>query len=587
MRSLQHLWFFTLSWTAFQHLVSAKVITPEVDAFINKLLSDWHIRFGVSVGVVSRSEDGTWETETAGYGVADLNGTKVTGQTQFSLASDSKHFDAVGAGLVISNTSVHPRISWDTPIKQIFPQFKLMDSKATELATITDLMSHQTGLPTHDLAFNLAMSKDDVFRVLPHLKPSVPFRGEWQYNNFGYTVLSYIPEQLVGIPFGRYLQAELFDKLGMKSTTYSTKQASRSGKFAKGIGLVANEMTDIFGINATTMELPPFNPDSDLDGNDMSGPGGLISTVDDLNIWMKMLLLNGSHPTTNETIVPADVLAKLVSPIIKMDSGLLPPNNYISSTYYYGGGRGLYQYRGEDVQEHGGEAPAMKCTMATLPGRQLAITVLTNGHNGNGLEQVIKFRLIDAFLGVEPADWTSIYLQVAQEAAAAGAQAPVPPSNPTPPYASFKKLEGKYSDPAYGTVELCYVPPNSSVTTTSKSCQKTLARTDPAVLTTPDHKFVIGRENVPVDTHWILSHWDGNLFNLTDAFFSPNLKSGAHNSEYWFLGGFPSGVVEFDVKAGGFGISGGFWQGGLLAAEPNGTSVKDKSEVWFSSHSSH
>ncbi|KAH8795143.1 beta-lactamase/transpeptidase-like protein [Flagelloscypha sp. PMI_526] len=340
MQSPPQLLLFAFILTAFESLALAKVITPEIDSFINKLLSDWHVRSGISIAVVSRSENGSWETETAGYGVADLSNTTITGQTQFALGSNSKHFDALGTGLVISNTSVNPRISWDTPIKQIFSNWKLMDSNATDLATITDLMSHQTGLPRHDAAYNFSLTKDETLQILPNFKPSAPFRTLCQYNNFMYSVLSFIPEQLVGTPLTRYLQAELFDKLGMNSTTYSTKRASQSGKFAKGIGLVANEMIDIFGSNATAWEIPSFDPNSDLDGDVISGPGGLISTADDLNVWMQMLLLNGSHPITNETIVPADVLAKLATPIIKLDGQILyavvslsvfTPLNYLRS----------------------------------------------------------------------------------------------------------------------------------------------------------------------------------------------------------------------------------------------------------------
>lgn len=56
-------------------------------------------------------------------------------------------FNTIATGLVISNESLNPRIGWDSRMKDVFPDWKLLDSEATEKATIEDVMSHQTGLP--------------------------------------------------------------------------------------------------------------------------------------------------------------------------------------------------------------------------------------------------------------------------------------------------------------------------------------------------------------------------------------------------------------------------------------------------------
>lgn len=158
------------------------LLNADIDAFINDLLSDWNSPGGVSVAVVRKTGNDTWNVETKGYGVAKADGTNVTEQTLFAIGSNSKvsslsdsrslshylhiHsqlFDIMATGLLIANTSLEPRISWNTKIKTIIPEWGLMDPVATDEATITDLMSHRSGLPRHDFMVTLS---DDVLDVV-------------------------------------------------------------------------------------------------------------------------------------------------------------------------------------------------------------------------------------------------------------------------------------------------------------------------------------------------------------------------------------------------------------------------------------
>ncbi len=78
--------------TVFAQLTSpnSPVLTPEIDAFINGLLSDWKSPGGLSVAVVRKTGNDSWNVETKGYGLAKSDGTKVTERTLFSIGSNSK-----------------------------------------------------------------------------------------------------------------------------------------------------------------------------------------------------------------------------------------------------------------------------------------------------------------------------------------------------------------------------------------------------------------------------------------------------------------------------------------------------------------
>ncbi|KAJ7712579.1 hypothetical protein B0H16DRAFT_1264167, partial [Mycena metata] len=62
----------------------------KLDAAINAILEEFNSPAGVGVAVVQKSSSGEWTVETAGYGITKIDGTKVTGDTLFSIGSNSK-----------------------------------------------------------------------------------------------------------------------------------------------------------------------------------------------------------------------------------------------------------------------------------------------------------------------------------------------------------------------------------------------------------------------------------------------------------------------------------------------------------------
>ncbi len=128
-----------------------------------------------------------------------------------------------------------------------------MDPVASDEATIIDLMSHRSGLPRHDFIAEMSDNVLDVVRLhiypskllrltkpqirrLRFLRPSTEFRETLQYNNNMYTVLSYIPTAVLPSRpnFTRYVKANIFEPLGLNSTTYSFDVANATGNLANG-----------------------------------------------------------------------------------------------------------------------------------------------------------------------------------------------------------------------------------------------------------------------------------------------------------------------------------------------------------------
>jgi CubicO group peptidase (beta-lactamase class C family) len=68
----------------------APILTSEIDTSIESILKGFKSPGGAAVAIVRRNEQGSWDVETKGYGIAKSDGTKVTSENLFAIASNSK-----------------------------------------------------------------------------------------------------------------------------------------------------------------------------------------------------------------------------------------------------------------------------------------------------------------------------------------------------------------------------------------------------------------------------------------------------------------------------------------------------------------
>ncbi|RDB29884.1 Gigasin-6 [Hypsizygus marmoreus] len=557
----------------------AKILTQETDAFINQVLADWKSPGGVAVAVVRRNEQGVWNVETKGYGNATANGTKVTENTLFAIGSNSKLFDALATGLLISNETLSPRLSWTTKIASIIPNWQLMDSTATKEATIIDLMSHRTGLPRHDLSYKWSDDVPTVIKKLKFQRPSAEFRDAWQYNNNMYLVMSYFPTVLLPskLPYARYVKKYIFDLLGLKSTTFSYDVANASGQLADGI---ARKGIDYFKdpLGGTPQALPYWSTKGGEDGNILSGAGGIISNAVDMATFLQALLLEGVKPGTNVSVIPADVIQRVSSGISVVSPIASTPE--LSPTVY-GGGQVRGTYHGHEVVEHDGGTPGFLSSLSRLPFDNLGIAVLTNDNDYGGfISQVIKYRLMDEALGLEKVDWNGRYLE--------GALFPPTPATPRPsnaslPSANFSSLAGIYDNGGYGKFELCLVSlPHPAASESCKALKSNIPTILPGAVDPKIPTFIAAWDS-PWASHVRFTHFSGNIFNVTTltSFATKNASE-----PFWTYGGDTSFNIdahaETVIEGSHIGIAvTGTWGAGPSVPAPQGKTARDRAEVIF------
>ncbi|KAJ3859249.1 beta-lactamase/transpeptidase-like protein [Lentinula novae-zelandiae] len=544
-------------------------ITPEINNFIEGILEEYNSP-GLSLTLVRRNETYPtgWLMEFGSYGTAKADGSPVTPDSLFAIASNSKLFLSLSVGLLIENQTLADQmgreLSWSSRAIDVIPQWGLMDEDMEWIVNIQDMLSHRTGMPRHDQS---GRPLQGGISNLRYLRPSAEARETWQYNNLMYETLSYLPELLLDQPFESYVADHLFNPLNMSASTYSVAIAEKSSEhMAHGyMRSMRDEITGVSGI------LTPVVPYFSRPGNEKiwAGAGGVITSARDLSVWVAMLLGNGKHPFTNVTVVPEKLIQHIAEGVAVIDG---TPSYPELSASMYGAGQERYTYRGHDLIEHGGSNPGFKTQVTRFPNDNLGIVVLSNDEDfGTEIHQIVIRRIADEILGLDPLDW-KIRLQAQRqkfnaEMVKMALPRPEAPRLPTAPIAS---MEGaSFMHPTYGLLQPCYIEPEDTLAIPT--------------LIIPYNGFFV--------TYIMLRHFCGNLFNgsiIWSNWVVREKEGYHHNNENVgkdIIIGFDNRfevewVHETKSAQGGLAFKGGFWGKGKKAKAPMGTG-KESAEVWF------
>jgi len=131
------------------------LISGNTDRYVKTLLEKWGSA-GLSVAAVRKDDTAPngWRHEFGSYGVAQADGSLMTPDSVFAIASNSKLFLAMSVGLLVSNKTLAEErgkeIKWSTKIRDLVPEWGLMDEEMDRGVSLQDMLSHRTGMPRHD-----------------------------------------------------------------------------------------------------------------------------------------------------------------------------------------------------------------------------------------------------------------------------------------------------------------------------------------------------------------------------------------------------------------------------------------------------
>jgi len=396
------------------------------DGFVEQVMKDWKVP-GLAVAVV---KDGK-VIYAKGFGYRDVKkGLKVTPDTLFAIGSCSKAFTATAMAILADEG----KLDWDKPVRNYLPDLMLHDGYATEHIRPRDLVTHQSGLPRHDMVwYGSPLSRKEIFERLRYLEPSQPLHAKFQYNNMMFMTAGVLVERISGATWEDFVRKKILDPLEMKTSNFSVNDSRKAADFSLPYGEVKDEIKEI-----------PFR------NIDAIGPAGSInSSVNEMSRWLLMQLGKGKF--NGRQIVSEKGLAETHMPQIVAGGDLKYDESFYSS---YAMGWAVTSYRGHPALSHGGGIDGFTSQVRFLPKDQLGVVVLTNSSSpASGL---IAANAVDRTLGLSEAPWAQRAKDDAAKAREAQAKAKSEDEakrkkDATPTHA-LRDYTGKFDHPAYQTL---------------------------------------------------------------------------------------------------------------------------------------
>ena len=208
---------------------------------------------GIVVGIVV-GDDLIW---AKGFGFADLKARKpMTAETKFRMASHSKMFTATA----IMQLREQGRVRLDDPVSKHLSWFRVKPAGDDDQPiTIENLLTHSSGLPREAGAHWTTgefPTADEIRSLISDREAAFAPSVRWKYSNLAYTIAGMVAEQVSGVKWADYVQANIFAPLGMTSSSVDRDvEGMAVGYAARVPGKAARDVmpfTDARGMGAAT-----------------------------------------------------------------------------------------------------------------------------------------------------------------------------------------------------------------------------------------------------------------------------------------------------------------------------------------------
>jgi len=403
------------------------------DRYVAQAMTAWETP-GLAVAVV---KDGK-VVMAKGYGERRLGGSEpVDAATVFATGSISKTFTAAAVAALIARD----RMRWDDRVIDQFPGFRLYDPYVTREMRIRDLLCHRSGLPHGEMLWYYStFDRREILRRLQYLEPETGFRSRFAYRNLTFVAAGEAVATAAGMSWDSFVAETFFRPLGMTSTT--TTIDALGGNVATPHARVDGKIQPIAWLNV----------------DNIAPAGGVNSSAADLAKWMLFQLANGANG--NDAVLrPADVeemrTPQTIIPVTASSRAAIPETLFRA----YGLGWFLEDYRGVRLAYHGGRIDGMSSRLTLVPEKHLGIAILTN-RGRSDLPDALTYRLLDAYLGAPPRDWSADMLRLAEDKSKARDEERqkilaqrVPDTKPSLPLARYA---GAYESTLYGPLDVAF-----------------------------------------------------------------------------------------------------------------------------------
>ena len=328
-----------------------RTLTPEM---VRTDLEGVRERYFVpSLGVAEVTADDITTYGPVGKAFVDKN-IPVTADSLYQLGSCTKAMTDTALAKLMQNNN---KVSWDTRLLDIFPEFAATAKPAYRDVTLGDIASQQAGFPAGgDEATWLSLRnyKGSRAQYLVEVlqKPARIRRGRYYYSNIGYAALGAVIERETGLSYRQAMNKLLFEPLGVKGYIGFPKDFGADEPWGN---------TAYWGAAAPVPAAYEFIPD-------VLGPAGIVTM--NLRDFARFLQLHlRGLLGRDDAGFSADMIRQLHQ-VRVMTRGPFDQG--------YAAGWLVEKFNGETIHWHNGSAGSFYVFMAINPARKKGVVIVTN-----------------------------------------------------------------------------------------------------------------------------------------------------------------------------------------------------------------
>jgi CubicO group peptidase (beta-lactamase class C family) len=264
------------------------------------------------------------------------------------------------------------KLEWHKPVVNYLPDFQLQDPWISSNVTVVDLLSHRTGVASHDgiwdgdtINFESGRS---VYQNLKYLTISGQFRNSDIYSNIMYGVIGHLIATVSGMPFVQFVTQSIFHPLGIKNFAWGTQN------YLESTNKFDTHELDVRPGDKLTMNFKKIQPfDENIEF--FYPAGALYTSTAEMTKWIQCLVQEGRNIQGKQVLFELDTILALHN---VADVSKLCDFSYSG----YGLGWCVSQYGHYPIYRHSGGMPGVETNVLICPKAQLGCYVAVNAGIG-------------------------------------------------------------------------------------------------------------------------------------------------------------------------------------------------------------
>jgi CubicO group peptidase (beta-lactamase class C family) len=326
-----------------------------------------------------------------GFGVREIGQPNpITPDTLLRIGSVTKSFSSLLTATLVDAG----RLSWETPLVDLLPDFAVADPDLTPRLTARDAFCACTGLPRRDYEFifnAFELTPERLIASMADLPLTAPYGEKYQYSNqmvaaggFAAAVADGGSPHDLGHAYAIALRERVLNPIGMPQTTLAIADVLANDDYA------VPHAADVAG---TLQPLPLLTDDAWL--VPVAPSGSLWSSASEMARYIQTELRKGVNPDGRQ-VVSAENLERTWQPSVALQAGPGTPPDMAAFAGHYALGWVLGAYGGQRLIWHSGGTLGFTALVSFLPEADLGVVILTNGSGTAGpFTYAVQFRLLE------------------------------------------------------------------------------------------------------------------------------------------------------------------------------------------------